>query len=462
MENTKKPEREFSGEALAAIVFDKLALPSNATIRVAFSGGVDSTALLAALCEIRRSTPIRLSAVHVDHGLHVDSGKWAEHCRRVGEKLDVPVSVRIAKVTTIRDDGVEGAARLARYAALKAELSAGECLFLGHHRDDQAETVLLQLFRGTGIHGLAAMPEIVSAGQSRIVRPLLGFSRAALQKYAALNQLCWVEDPSNDELKLRRNFIRHRVGPVLGEMWPGWAVQVPQVAHHAADALEILDDAARNDLSNCMPSGRWQDGGLSVSAVVRLSGARRRNLLRFWLRRQGFGAPSSRVMREIEDQLSRSPECVRSCIAWSGCEIWRYRDLLIALRAGSRLDLRQDLRWNPEVPFYHSSVGGLVVQKVERATEPALRHLTELSVRRRCGGERLRLPGRTHHSALKKLIQQAGIPPWERASLPLLYAGERLVAVADRWVDAEFAAGIDEPGYRLVWRPPTTDAGLAS
>ena len=211
---------EFSPAILEAILVDRLGLTLATPLRVAYSGGIDSHVLLHALVALRQSATWRISAIHIDHGLQPASADWALHCRRVCSDLKIDCAVERIDVSRVKEDGVEAAARRARYACLGRRLAAGEALLTAHHRDDQAETLMLQLLRGSGIHGLAAMPEVAPFGVGRLARPLLSFTRAALKRYAACHGLEWIEDVSNEDTRLARNFLRRRVFPLLAERWP--------------------------------------------------------------------------------------------------------------------------------------------------------------------------------------------------------------------------------------------------
>lgn len=389
----------------------------------------------------------RLRALHVHHGLLPEADAWARHCARACAGLGVPCVVERIRVAGAAEEGVEAAARRARYACLARHLEPGEVLLTAHHRDDQAETVLLQLLRGTGVHGLAGMPAIVPFAAGFHARPLLGFPRAELERYARTQDLSWVEDPSNRALDIGRNLIRHRVLPLLRERWPTAGRQLAQAADRAAEAAALLDELARTDLATCI-----EDGNLRVSALRRLPPPRQRNALRGWIREQGFRVPSAKQLALLLAQLESEPRTRHAVVRWRGAELRRYRDVLV-LRADTALPVAAGaVAWDGTRPLPLPSVGrqlrlapmlgrGLARARVDGAA---------LSVRFRQGGERCRLPGRSHRHKLKKLLQEAGVPPWERERLPLLYVNDALAAIGDRWVCEPFAAKSDEPGLVVV------------
>lgn len=449
----RKPEHEFSVAALAAVLFDALRLPSGMRFKLGYSGGLDSHALLHALAGLRSQYFFSLTAIYIDHGVHASAAAWGEHCARQCAELNVDFTSERIQVKAVNEHGFEAAARHARYAALQAALARGEILLTAHHRNDQAETVLLQLLRGTGIAGLAAMPTRTVFGAGELVRPLLGFTRAALLAYATQHRLHWIEDPSNRELRLRRNFLRAEILPRLATQWPQVDGMLTRTARHAGEALELLDEIAVKDLSRCRHAVRYFPQALSVAAISRLSSAHQRNLLGYWLRQQGLRVPSTRILNEVITQLHHTPRSQHACVSWSDAQIWRYRDLLVAVAVLPDPDKDLDVIWDLHAPIEIPGVGRLRAEPVRGQGLSTTRVHDGLRVRLRRGGETLLLPARRHHHALKKLLQAEGMAPWLRARLPLLYAGENLAAVADRWVCAAYAAHSDEEGLAISWEP---------
>jgi tRNA(Ile)-lysidine synthase len=382
------------------------------------------------------------------------SAEWGRHCAGICTMLDVQYAVKRVKVGTVAEEGMEAAARRVRYAALAAALGPGDILLTAHHCDDQAETVLLQLLRGTGVAGLAAMPVQTVFGTGRIVRPLLGFSRAELRTYAQKHQLAWIEDPSNQESHLRRSFLRTEILPRLARHWPAHAGLLARTARHAAEAMELLDEVAEADLTACRQAVAHSPQALSIKALLTLSTARQRNLLRYWLRRQGFLAPATAQLEEVLAQAQTAPRSHQARVCWPGAEVWRYRDLLVAMPAQHSPDPALDVVWNLHAPLDLPGIGRLRVVPIRGQGLSAARlNGKPLHIRLRSGGETLVLPGRAHHHVLKKLLQAEGVPPWLRARLPVFYADHELAAVADRWVCAPYLAGDGEEGLKIVWEP---------
>lgn len=398
--------------------------------------------------QLRPVSGYALRALHVHHGLQPAADSWARHCEAVCTALGVPCAVERVRVDGVAADGLEAAARRARYACLARLLLPGEALLTAHHQDDQAETVLLQLLRGAGIPGLAAMPGLAPFAAGFHARPLLGFPRAALERYAREQDLSWIEDPSNRALEIGRNLIRHRVLPLLRERWPSAGRQLAQAARHAAEAAELLDELAEADLAACVAEG----DSLRILALRRLPPARQRNLLRYWIRARGFRVPSAKQLELLQAQLDREPCTRHATIRWRGAELRRYRDTLV-LRADTALPVMAGaLTWDGTRPLLLPSLGQQLrlAPAQGRGLSRARLDGALFRVRFRQGGETCRLPERGHHRKLKKLLQEAGVPPWERARLPLLFVNDALAAVGDRWVCEPFAAKPGEPGWVVV------------
>jgi len=408
--------------------------------------------LLHALAAARRDGYLScdLAAIHIDHGLQPDSGSWADSCRATCRQLGVALTVEQVRVKHTLGAGPEAKARNARYAALARHLGPGEVLLTGHHQDDQAETLLLQLFRGAGIHGIASMPAVVPFGSGFLARPLLGYTRADLADYAVSNDLKWIEDPSNADLRLRRNLIRRRVLPAVREAWPEVSSVLARSATTAAQAARVVDELARLDLAACRLPGPSE--ALSAPALRSLPPGRLENTLRFWLRSCGQRAPDHRHLAALVRQIRTAPHTGSGVLCCPGVELRRHRDALYAPSPAPTVLADLDLPWDPHTPVDLPDLGlrlsahrargeGLSRERVEGR---------ELRLRLRQGGERCRLPGRTHHHRLKKLLQARGVAPWVRQRLPLLYVDGELAAVGDLWACEPFAAVAGEEAWRLI------------
>jgi tRNA(Ile)-lysidine synthase len=431
-----------------------LSVPQPAAWQVAFSGGLDSSALLHAMAALRDRFAIAVGAVHVHHGLQADADAWVNHCRRVCTGYDIPLSVLHADARPAQGESPEAAARLARYAVLADWLVPDHCLLTAQHQDDQAETLLLQLLRGAGVHGLAAMPVCTALGAGTHLRPLLSVRRQALLEYARADGLEWIEDPSNAETGLDRNFLRHDVMPLLRSRWPALAGTLSRSAAHAAEAAGLLDALAADDRQAV--AGPQADT-LSVSALHALSPARQRNLLRGWMKQQGGHAPPAAVLARVQhDMLASRPDAM-PCVQWGGHAVRRYRDALFVLPERASDQPRPEPAWRLDRPLSLAHGGMLTATPtVGEGLRQAAIAGEGVHIRWRRGGETCRPSGRGHRHALKKLFQEAGVPPWQRDRIPLLYVEDKLAAVAGLWICEPFQAGPREAGFRIDW----VDEGL--
>lgn len=451
-----RTEGTFNAETLRAVLQQRLHLSPGAGVRVAFSGGLDSHVLLHALCDLRASYPFGLFAIHIDHGLQPESAAWAESCRRVCRELDVSCAVERVRIVATPRQSLEALAREARYARLREFVRPGDALMTAHHRDDQAETVLLQLLRGAGLHGLAAMPEVAPFGPGSLVRPLLGFSRVALARYAQDRGLRWIEDHSNRDTRYARNFVRHAVLPLLETRWPQATTALARSARHLAQAMQVVDAVAAGDLARCQPGMAGYvvpASSILLEPLRELEEVRARYALRHWIRSCGFGLPHSGLLNDILHRFVYGVVPATASLCWPGAELRRYRDRIYLTRPLGRLDTARELSWDLTgplaIPGTHASLvpAADVGRGLSRASLAG-----PVRVRWRAGGEQCLLPTQAHHKKLKKLYQERGIPPWERAYLPLVYVGDALAAVADLWVCAPFAATGDMPAITLALR----------
>jgi len=435
---------DFSTRILARLLADMRPATADGALCVAFSGGVDSVVLLAALAELRAAgavPPVR--AIHVNHGLHPDAGHWQRHCQELAAALEVPFVAEAVDVTGVARSGVEAAARTARYAALHRGLAPGEILLTAHHADDQLETVLLALMRGSGVRGLAGMPKSIAVGRNWHQRPLLDFTRGELAAWGHERGLAWIEDPSNAQSRYSRNFLRQSVVPVLRDRWPAVAAVVSRSAAHLAEASDLLDELAQGDLGAAAAGDC-----ISVAALAELSSARRRNLLRYWIRRRGLPLPGTARLCSLERDVlvARPDRHVR--VRWTGAEVRRYRGLLYAFAPLPDLESPDTLEWDWSEPLVLPGDAGELRASLVRGRGIVASRLPPLLEVQRgvtSGNDQSR-------RSLRKLLQARRVLPWWRDRMPVIRAGGDLVAVGDLWIARGFAAAVDEPGVMIDWR----------
>ncbi len=414
------------------------------TLAVALSGGMDSMVLLDAAVALAAPHGITVSAIHVHHGLSPNADRWADFCTAQCATRDVALTIHRLRLSPARGSSLEAQARNARYARL---LSVDvDVVALAHHADDQAETVLLQLLRGAGPQGISAMPAF-RPGHPALLRPLLDLPRTTLAAYASARALVWVEDESNADRRHARNFIRRDVAPLLAARFPGYPATLVRAAHHQAEAAVLADELALLDATGAIDAS-----GLARTRLVALPPARARNLLRWFLHGAGLRPPSEARLAEMMRQLVSAGEDARIRIAQDGAEIGCHRGR-VAVHPPSAPQFVRIWRGESEVSlpagvlaFEHARGVGLAAAKVEG---------TQVTLRSRRGGERIRLAVNRPTHAVKKLLQEARMPPWERENLPLIWSDDELAAVPGIGVALAFQAAPDEPGWRVEWRPGT-------
>jgi tRNA(Ile)-lysidine synthase len=425
---------------------------------VALSGGLDSTVLLHLLMQWRDTRPGAppLTAIHIHHGLQRDADAWQSHCEALCKKMHIPLRCHRVQVRA-GSRGLEAAARDARYRVFEAQLGPGDVLFLGHHHDDQVETFFLRLLRGAGVRGLAAMPARRALGEGLLARPLLPFDRAQIEVYAARHKLRWVEDPSNRDPSLDRNFLRVEVLPLLASRWPGYRRTVSRTSAHMAASASLLETLLPVPDTVHSVIG---DPGIPLAALEERTGDGAAQTLRHWLQASGLPAPDSGPLREFLRQLREAGARKRPRLQCSDYTLQRYRDAVYLLPAPAAPPAGP----LPLVPGACLDLPGVGRVALERAPAGGLllgaREKPQLAWRG--GGERCRLRGREGSRSLKKLLQECGVPPWWRARVPLLFLGDELLAVgalgvchSSRWRESP---GRDGPLWELRWQPDVDPA----
>ncbi len=427
-------------------------LPSPRRYLIAYSGGLDSTVLLHALARQASALAAPLAAVHIHHGLQAPADSWLDHCVAQCAALSIPCEALRVSVAHASGQGLEASARRARYQAIAGVMEPGDMLLTAHHQDDQAETLLLQLLRGSGVAGLASMAPIKTFAQGWHARPLLDFSRAQLNEYAVARQLSWIDDPSNFDISLERNHLRQRVMPLLHERNPAVAATLSRSARHFAEATELLGELAEIDL---LATRGDETGTLSVSALLSLSRARQRNLLRHWIHTAGFPLPDTRNLQRICDEVLPAAPDSTPLVHWRGAEVRRYRDDLFIMMPLPPAPTVKTIPWDLKAPLHlPQGAGKLLIRNKPGAGLASGRLLgRHVEVRFRTGGERCCPARRRETHELKKLLQEQGIPPWERERLPLLFVDGQLAQAGNLWCCEPFAAKPDEMGIVVDWLP---------
>lgn len=442
MANSRKPGPTDLSGRLRDFLAPRL-FPS-ARLCLGYSGGLDSTVLLHLLAGLRRLLDFRLTAVHVHHGLSPHADDWAAVCQTACDRLGVPLDVH--RVRVVADgQGLEAAARAARYAVLGGQ--PVDFILVAHHRDDQAETLLLRLLRGTGVHGLAAMAEDRALAESRLLRPLLDVARDDLLRYARRHGLTHIDDESNADQSLTRNWLRGKMLPEIEARFPACREVLARTAARLTESAALLDDLARLDMASAA-----QGNSLDLAVLSGLAAARARNVLRYWLREQVAVTPSEAHLETLLSQLltagpDRQP-------------VWRFGGKVLRRHRG-RASLVADLGpaegqwlWRGEPELILADQGRLVfLATVGEGLAADKLPAAGCTVRWRGGGEKLRPDCRRPRRTLKNLLREAGLAPDERLRLPLLLIAEQPVWMAGIGVDCAFRAGPGEAGWLISWRP---------
>jgi tRNA(Ile)-lysidine synthase len=429
---------------------------------VGFSGGLDSTVLLHALATTPGLRDAGLRAIHVHHGLHADADLWAAHCRLTCDALGVPMVLARVRVDHRAGLGLEASARAARYSAFRDALGPDETLVLAHHRDDQAETVLLRLLRASGGAGLAGMPAGRPFAHGALWRPWLDIPRASLVEAAAHHGLQWIEDPSNADESLDRNFLRARVLPLLTERWPQAGRALSRSAALLAEDAALLAAEAAVRLAQVQGVDPQT---LSVTALMRLPPAWRARVLRAWVIGLGLPPLPGNAIPVLEADLLVARPDAEPRLCWRGAIVRRWRDLLHAEGIREALPTDWEAPWDGQKPLLlptgdRLAFVGAGMNATGRAAEPVVAVMPAPTgdqclvalVRARRGGERLTQPGRAHSHSLKHVLQDLGVPPWERERLPLVFAANgELLAVGDLAISARLAAWSLNSGRQLRW-----------
>jgi len=381
--------------------------------------------LLHLASELSKSPSYHVRAMHIHHGLQQISDTWGAHCKKVCDQLNIPLEIHDLNLQIDKGDSVEEAARSARYGALKQSLQKNEVLLTAHHQNDQAETLLLQLFRGAGVQGLAGMPLISDFGSGQHARPLLNASRKDLEIYAREYQLNHIEDPSNQDSTFDRNFLRNEILPKIRERWPSIDKTISRSARLQAETKQLLEEFADRDLL-FLQDERGSVDKLIITKLQLYSVARQTLLIRHWIVVNGFTAPSEKKLKHIFSDVIDASEDAQPLVAWRGVEIRRYQGDLYIMSPLQSHDAAQVLVWSdPQHPLSIPSLG----LRINAMLSSQYDEKKPITVRFRQGGEKIQHDKRGVTISLKNLLSEANIPPWQRSRVPLVYSGETLIKV---------------------------------
>jgi len=416
---------------------------------IAYSGGVDSHALLHRCLSLKDELPSLAGVIHIHHGLSSNADQWQQHCEAICEQSGI--TCHVLQVEVAEGEGLEDSARRARYAAIEACLKPGDAVLLAQHQDDQAETFLLQALRGGGPRGLSGMPVVAQLGSGYLVRPMLDISRQQIMEYAKKHGLQWIEDDSNQDVRFDRNFVRQKIMPMIQQRWPAASRTLARTARHTAGLVKLADDLLLDELEGY--TGRHHHT-LSVDALKAVTPVKASLLIRAMCFKLALPVPATAHLRELLDKQLHAHSDRQIHINWPGAEIRRYQDDLYFLVSSPLIvDSQWQYEWDGhgelEIPELYGSIrleanhGGGISEQVIRQG---------LVIRPRSGGERCKPAGDAHTRDLKTIYQDHHVPPWEREKLPLIYSNNDLIAIADIVICDQAAVSDDRTGFKVIWQ----------
>lgn len=408
---------------------------------VAYSGGMDSHVLLDCCANLKS---FKFKVIHINHNLHPRSKDWTDHCRKVASAYNLEFISHEIDLSMKQGDSLEETARKMRYQSIATYMQANDVLLTAHHEDDQAETLLLQLFRGSGVDGLAAMPVLRKFIRGHHARPFLNYSRSELTCYAQQKGLQWIEDDSNQNTRFRRNWVRHSLIPLIREHLPNVTHCMSRSAQHCAQASHILMQWSQHELTSFQGS---KPHTLSIPCLLTADETKQNLLIRAWLKQKHFNLPSTKKLKTIRETILYAQSDKQPCVRFGDIEIRRHQNDLYAMKALPIHDLKPRV-WDLNGELSLKDIGTL---RVVATNGHGLKKIDEVTIRFRSGGEKIFLHGQ--HKTLKNSFQHWGIPVWLRDRIPLIYVDEKLVCVVDYYVDPRFAVANNECGLTFGFNP---------
>ncbi len=446
---SSKQVKEFNVDALQT----QLAAYDNVKrYVVGYSGGVDSHVLLHAISQLKNITSSHISAIHINHGLSDNAAIWEQHCQQICDELQVPLQI-IRIQANKNTASLENELREKRYQAFAENLAKTDLLLLGHHANDQAETILLRMLRGSGSKGASGMPAIRTLATSKLARPLLSFNRSHLVAYAKLNNINWVEDESNKNLIFDRNFLRHSLLPIIKLRWPSYQKVLNRFAIINEQQSLTIDYLITPILSKMIDT---HDESLDLIKLNEYPTEIQLNLIRGWLQQQLLSVPSYNQLQKIIIEVVNARRDANPILRWRNVEIRRYAKRLYAFKALAEHKKNASYNWQLNEILSLPGVGCLTASQTTGSGFRIPNDTALINICFRRGGERCTPAGRAGSRSLKKLLQEINLPPWLRDRVPLIYINNELVAVADLWVCENYAAKKGELSWVVKWQRPSS------
>ena len=439
-------ENKFSFQAHVKDILS--GYPDAETCWIAFSGGLDSHVLLHILACIKNEIKSRLVAVHVNHGINQDAESWEKHCRAICKNYGIELLTFTVDLSGKSGKGTEAHAREKRYEVFYDLIRVNDLLLTAHHVNDQIETMLLQLMRGSGPDGLVGMPQSREFSKGFLVRPLLDISREEIHDYALSESLNWVEDESNKSIKYDRNFLRNKIIPELLSHWPSALKTMQRAIGHQVDARNLINEISIIDLTTICDDDITK---VSLPKLESLSFIRRKNVLRAWIKKNNLETPNTNIIERINEEVIHADVDKNPCVKWTGAEVRRYRGYIYVMRSLSAHDVKLAISWDFKTTLKLASGSLKAVSSKGIGIKRDMLSSDSVEVKYRQGGEQIKPSGRGHTHELKKLLQEDGVPPWLRDRIPLIFYNNDLIAVGDLWVEDKYAAKALEPAWMLKW-----------
>lgn len=417
---------------------------------IAYSGGMDSHVLLQIAATIKHELKVKLAAVHVCHGLSRNAVAWEQHCSRTCQGYGIEFKSFSIDLSEKGKHGIEALAREKRYAIFRQLLNPHDLLLTAHHMNDQIETVLLQLMRGSGPDGLVGIAPCKLLGRGQLIRPLLDCSHQTLYDYAVQASLQWIEDESNLLDSYDRNFLRHHVIPPLLKRWPGALQTVKRSAGHQVENISLIDEISSSDLKLVCDSDFSK---IHLPKFNTLSLIRKKHVLRAWFKHNKLPIPNARLITTIEKDMIHAHADRNPCIKWQEAEIRRYRDCLYIMPSLPKHDGINSIVWRlRETVELGDGCLSAIVSK-GNGIKMSMIFNDVVEIRYRQGGEKIKLSGHKHVKKLKNLFQAIGLPPWLRDRVPLIFYKDHLIAVVDLWLSEPYVAAPSESSWQIKWQP---------
>ena len=433
---------------------------------IAYSGGLDSSVLLYASFQLLKLKLIpSVHALHVNHGIECESDDWQKHCESTCQKLSIHISSKSLNLTSYSSKVSENTARDARYEFFQSQMLDDCLIAFAHHQDDQAETLLFRLFRGTGISGAGAISESRVFANNRIIRPFLKFKKSELLEYAQQNKLPWVEDKSNQENDFSRNIIRNKLLPLIQQSWPRVTDSLAKFSNIAREQNEILLEVANDDLTNVSLSRNI----VCINQLLELSKARQKNVIHYWIsskENNNYSRATNQEIEELIQQLQRSvkkdnPKTSQINVKLGDFRVRLFDGDLWLCESKEPVELEENINWadisqplniSGDYRIFSSSIVSSIESDKDELAVRAPTTNEKVTIRRRVGGEKLKPQYRDKTCELKKIYQELKIPHWRREWLPIIYYNEEIVCVPEVFVNKEYLANKNNDSIQFVLR----------